>query len=200
MNCSIPGNDVHMLKTILGGLTGRKGITRMTVLVSATVAGVTLLPAAPATANLEGWRWTTNTVCVQDGTINKVWPVAAAVWRVNNTPDMYAVTKANCSGTTQKVWVSQYNQADGRCGVTTVWTNGAHRTLYARVQLNTHYPSCLSSSTRRAHVVSHEILHAFGIAHTNRQDTVMSTTNWSYDHYAYMTAYDNSELERMYPW
>ncbi len=181
----------------LGG-TGKRGSRRLLAL--AAVAGSLALPAASANASLEGWRWSGSTICVVNNTYSSYWPVATVIYRYDKAADLHVVSAGDCSSYSQKIWVSRYSSDDGRCGVTTVWMDEYKRVRYARVQLNTHYSSCLSSGTRRAHVLSHEIGHAIGLAHTSRNDSVMSVSTWSYDHVPYPTSYDYSEIERRYPW
>jgi hypothetical protein len=159
-----------------------------------------MLSTGSANASLEAWRWSASTVCVVNNTYSSYWPVATVIYRYDKSADLHVVLDDDCSSYSQKIWVSRYSQADGRCGVTTVWKDQYERLLYARVQLNTRYPSCLSSGIRRAHVLSHEIGHAVGLAHTTRNDSVMSVSNWSYDNVPYPTSYDYAEIERRYPW
>lgn len=171
-----------------------------TLLAAAAVTGVFLLPAGSANANLKSWRWSGTTVCLVNNSHSTLWPVGTVVQRYNLAADLVVVSRGNCAPYRQKVWLSRYNKADGRCGITTIWRNQNHLLLYARIQLNTHYSSCLVTGTRRAHVLSHELGHTVGLAHSARRDSVMNASTWSYDHVPYPTSYDYGEIERRYPW
>jgi predicted Zn-dependent protease len=170
------------------------------LLASAVIISSFLLPPGSANANLETWRWTSSTVCVVNNTGSSLWPLATVVQRYNRAADLAVISRRDCAPYRQKVWLSRYSRADGRCGVTTIWRNQNHRLLYARIQLNTYYGSCLATRTRRAHVLSHELGHAVGLAHTARRDSVMNASTWSYDHIPYPSGYDYAEIERRYPW
>lgn len=184
----------------LGG-TGKRGTaTRARLFAFGAVVTAMTLPAGSANGSLESWRWSGSTICVVNNTYSSLWPVATVVQRYDASADLHVVSGGDCSSYKQKVWVSRYTASDGRCGVTTVWKDEYGRLLYARIQLNRYYSSCLSSSTRRAHVMSHELGHAVGLAHTSRYDSVMNVSTWSYDNVPYPTSYDYSEIERRYPW
>src|SRR5262245_58817715 len=110
----------------LGG-TGTRGIARgRSLLASAAIIGSFLLPPGSANANLESWRWTSSTVCVVNNTGSSGWPLATIVQRYNRAADLAMVTRGDCASYRQKVWLSRYSRADGRCGVTTIWRNQHH--------------------------------------------------------------------------
>ena len=172
----------------LGG-TGKRGLTAASVVLSVAAAAFACVVPTAATADLDTWNRPTGGICIRHDATTKYWPVARATAAYARA-GVAVVAGADCDGAAQQVEVSQYAAADGRCGVTTVWWDADHRVRSAEVKLNIQYWTCLSSANRRAHVVSHELGHALGLHHTDRPDSVMSVSTWSYDHVPYPTAYD----------
>lgn len=177
----------------LGG-TGKRGLATASVVLSVAAATFACLVPTAATADLDTWTRPAGGICVRHDTSTRYWPVARATAAYART-GIPVVAADDCDGAAQQVRVTQYAAKDGRCGVTTIWWDKEHRVRSAEVRLNIQYWSCLSSANRRAHVISHELGHALGLRHTDRPDSVMSVSTWSYDHVPYPTTYDIASLE-----
>jgi hypothetical protein len=170
----------------------RVGRTTALLALAALAVAVVAAPRSPARADLDGWHWAGTSFCISDRTGAGRWPVTTAARRFDRGSAL--TVRIGCGRPAQRIIVEAYHGADGRCGLTTIWRDGTGRVVSAEVGLNTYYPTCLSSPTRRAHVISHELGHALGLAHTTRDDSVMSTSTWSYDNVPYPTSYDLSRL------
>jgi Matrixin len=179
----------------LGGTgTARRRVGRTAVLLALAALAVTVVtaPRNPARADHDGWHWAGSTFCIADRTGSDRWPITTAARRFDRGTTL--TVHPGCTRPGQRIVVQTYHQPDQRCGLTTIWRDRAGRVVSAEVGLNTYYPTCLSSAVRRAHVISHELGHALGLAHTTREDSVMSTTTWSYDHIPYPTSFDLTRL------
>jgi hypothetical protein len=167
-----------------------------------TLVGVAMLAnSLPATATLSPAppvRWPDGLVCIENRLTRSHWPVETAARRFHSA-SLYVVVRSNCRGYSQKVQVVAYSERDRYCGKTTTWRDARNHLLFAAVSLNTYYRNCLSTPNRRAHVVSHELGHAFGLPHTRNPNSVMSVATWSYDHVPYPSAADRTELTLRYP-
>jgi hypothetical protein len=172
----------------------------LAALIALTSGLLTAIEPDQANAAIAPYRWERGTVCVENDT-DYWWGVKYATERVDGVPDIRLVYRprgADCSSYAQRVRV-----VDRR--YTTTWIGQADITYNPGtgyitepvvIRLNNNYYA-KRTLRQRISVVEHELLHAIGVDHTRRCDSLMGPCR--YDH-AYPTAFDRAEVERRYPW
>lgn len=169
----------------------------ITVLLLATLSILCPLIANAATSPYEQWQFRNGQVCVQTGG-STYWPIASATaaW---NASDINVTYRVNCAAAgylrRQTVLVAAYNDpADYACAKTAssgndysweyVTYNGIKRAVWVPNQMTIlvnhateRVAKCRATSDMRLHVLSHELGHAFGMAHTSDASVMAS---WAY--------------------
>jgi hypothetical protein len=150
--------------------------------------------AGAARADMYSFRWAKGTVCVEMHASTH-YPVKAAVHAWDAAPGVHLTYQHDCSGYSQKVRVySGWYGKTGWAGQAMLrWSDG--RLISPLwIKLNNSY-AWNYSWTGRAHIVSHEIGHTLGEAHTTHWRSVMRPGAYEY---AYPQPYDLDEIGDAY--
>jgi hypothetical protein len=157
--------------------------------------------AEPAAAGyFLGFRHDSTTICLEDriGNPNFSWVGGAVGWNSSDA-NFYVRTGTNSCTTpaSQEVILRYYRASDGNCAFTQTYYSAA-RVTAQNIWMNTYNPNCWSSAARRAHVISHELGHALGLAHQARAASVM-TQSWAEPLPTQPDAFDESLVNSLYP-
>lgn len=172
-----------------------------TVAALSVAAGLMLVFAGPAEANLASYRWHYGTICVEDHIHDGRWPGKSAVYRWDKVPDLRFVYRKDCSGYRQEVILrSRYMGSTGYYGKARVWYNDHKHITRATITMNDSYYNRYKMRWwgNRRSAIMHELGHVSGIKHTSYWKSLMNIYN--FHKFDYPTWYDKREIERRYPW
>lgn len=151
---------------------------------------------------LENWRFRTGVVCV-DTHGWKMWPAREAAARFSASPDLEVVAWSDCSSqpSYQRVEMTTYNDPnDFACAVVdpgkSLDRGGLVRTMTIKFNMAARwFNQCHATAGQRAHLMSHELGHALGLAHRSSGASVMA--DWRYQ---WPTGLDLQTVDKRYPW
>lgn len=183
----------------------------MKVLALIAVVAAALMPAAPANASAtypaEQWRFRTSDVCVETHGW-RWWPTVEAARRWDAAPDVHVYAWWDCASRPRNqvvVFRVDNDPINAWCGKTGsdaydwVYSGGqwtwAPRAMVIWLNVASRWASgCTATAAMRAHVISHELGHALGMAHRTGASVMAS---WSYQ---WPTTIDLAGVEDRYPW
>jgi hypothetical protein len=181
---------------------------RLLAILAAAGLLLTFTPAAPAQAVDQGWRFKTGMICVETHGWTR-WPLTDAARRWDTSPDIHVFALADCSAypATQRVTLRVYYSSEYACAKTGsiggytweyVYRNGVRVAAWTPKAMTLWmnmwpgwFNQCHATAGQRAHIASHELGHALGLAHRTGASVMAS---WAYQWPTAADIYDANGL------